>query len=276
MKAAIAAASAAGAETLAPVVSPKSKPRTAPRRDREQAVATSLDAAPEAAGPALADEAFAFPETYGRTRVRLLMQSPGRLFVHWDLSPGVIEDLKAQLGRRAASLARLAIRITTPDADRPLLVLLPKGARNWYVDVPSHRQEYRAELGLMLPSGEFRSLAASNPLRLPRTSPSPVPAGRRVEFSRERAPESGSLGDDVPEDVLSDAERAEWDAQPSLEGGVIDAEAQRAPGGSSELSGGAGRRRARAGKRRDAKESDLGGASDLAPRGSSSDLRPRR
>jgi hypothetical protein len=101
-----------------------------------------------------------------------------------------------------------------------------------------------------------------------------VPAARRVEFSRERPPESGSLGD-VPEDVLSDEERAEWDAQSSHEVGVVDAEAQPAPGGSSELSG-ARRRRARAGQRRDAQPSDLGGSSDLAPRGASSDLRPRR
>lgn len=275
MKSAIVAAVAPVAETLGRAVSPKSKPRAARRRPREQPVVTSLDSAPEAAPPALADEAFAFPETYGRTRVRLLMQSPGRLFVHWDLSPGVIEDLKAQLGRRAASLARLAIRITTAEAGQPLLVLLPKGARSWYVDVPSHRQEYRAELGLMLPSGDFRSLAASNPLRLPRTSPSPVPAGRRVDFSRDSPPESGSLGDAVPEDVLSDEERAERDAQSGLEHVVIDAE-DRPADGSSDLSGRAGRRRSRAGQRRDAPDSDLGGASDLARRGSSSDLRPRR
>jgi hypothetical protein len=276
VKAAIGTVVAAVAETLGRVVSPKSKRRAARRPPSEEPVATSLDSAPEAAPPALADEAFAFPETYGRTRVRLLMQSPGRLFVHWDLSPGVIEDLKAQLGRRAASLARLAIRITTAEAGPPLLVLLPKGARSWYVDVPSHRQEYRAELGLMLPSGEFQSLAASNPLRLPRTSPSPVPAGRRVEFSRDSPPESGSLDDAVPDDVLSNEERAERDAQSGPEHVVIDAEARPASDGSSELSGRAARRRSRAGPRRDAPESDLGGASDLAPRGSSSDLRPRR
>lgn len=186
------------------------------------------------------------------------MQSPGRLFVHWDLSPGVVEELRAEFGRRAATLARMAIRITTPSA-LPLMVLLPRGARNWYVDVPAHRQEYRAELGVLLPSGEFRALAASNVVRMPRTAPSPVPAGRRVSVTRGEAPTAEALGELPPdepteEELLSDGGR---DDTPSED------EAGSA-GASSELS--ARRRRPRGARAR----------SQGTPGGSSSDLRPRR
>ena len=227
---------------------PRAEPQLAPAlRTGQDEVASTRYSAAETTRLAVEDDSFAFPKTYGRTRVRLLMQSPGRLFVHWDLSPGVLEELRAQLGRRAASLARLAVRITTPGTARPLLVLLPRGARSWYVDVPGQRQEYRAELGLMLPSGEFRALATSNLVRMPRTTPSPVPAARRVAVSRAHPPDAGSIGD-VPPDEATDGEPGS------------DAESARLDG-SSGLSGGRGRGR-RAGQPR-------GG-------GSSSDLRPRR
>jgi hypothetical protein len=245
--------------------------RTSGARRARSRLAPEAVPAPEpeepAPGAAAEPERFTFPETYGKTRVRVLMQSPGRLFVHWDLSPGVVEELKAQFGQRAASLARLAIRITTPGAARPLLVLLPRGARSWYVDVPGQRQEYRAEIGLMLPSGEFRAVAASNVVRMPRTAPSPVPASRRVAFQRGETPEPGSALEIPPDEPSGEEawlEAAEHDEE------ALDDPGQDAPSGSSEMSAGRGPRRARAGARRQT------GANDRVPMGSSSDLRPRR
>jgi hypothetical protein len=204
--------------------------------------------------------------------VRVLMQSPGRLYVHWDLSPRALEELKGQLGQRAAALARLALRITTPGAERPLLVLLPRGARSWYVDVPGQRLEYRADLGLMLPSGEFRPVGQSNVVRMPRTTPSPAAAERRVTVERDRPPAPEAL-DELPADEGTDEERLAADT--AFGGGVVDAEDQPAPGGSSELAAGRGRR-ARGARDRGEDAPALGGSSDRALPGSSSDLRPRR
>jgi hypothetical protein len=250
------------------------RPRRAVAPRRKPAVSAPDEAAEpaaEATAAAERDETFALPATYGKTRVRLLMQSPGRLFVHWDLSPAVLEELKAQLGHRMAALARMAIRITVPGGGRPLMVLLPKGARSWYVDVPPHRLEYRAEIGLLLPSGEFRPAGVSNPVRMPRTTPSPSTADRRVPFDRTRAPESSALGDipvdDPTEEELEAFARAELDVDDVLDPGAASAP----PGGSSELSAAEQRRRARRGA-----GGDRGGASDLGPAGSSSDLTRRR
>jgi hypothetical protein len=238
----------------------------------EAEIASSKFAAPDAAA-ALPEEGFALPRSYGRTRVRVLMQSPGRLYVHWDLSPAVLEDLKAQLGRRAASLARLAIRIHTPESERALLVLLPRGAQSWYVDVPAQRLEYRVELGLVLPSGEFRSIAQGNVLRTPRTTPSPVPAERRVAVEREEAPRPEDIGALPPEEPARPEDVPA--AEPVFAGGIIDAE-ETSPGGSSELSGGRPRRGRTARGQGERAAGALGGASDLAPPGASSDLRPRQ
>lgn len=253
---------AAPAEASAP-----GRGRAKPRRARAAAaerepveLASRDESPPEPSRTASADDAAPLPETYGRTRVRLLLQSPGRLFVHWDLSPGIFEELRGQVGRRTASLARLAVRITTPSNARPLIVLLPRGARSWYVDVPAQRHEYRAELGLMLPSGEFRALAASNVVRMPRTTPSPVPAGRRVSVTRGQPPSAEAVGELPPDEPTEEELRS---------GGAGDDHATSrdegdSAAGSSELS--ARRRRPRAARAR----------AQETPGGSSSDLRPRR
>jgi hypothetical protein len=200
------------------------------------------------------------------------MQSPGRLFAHWDVSPAAVDEVRRELGRRATALARLALRITAAGASRPLVVLLPRGARSWYVDVPGQRHEYRADLGLMLPSGEFRVLASSNVLRMPRTSPSPRSAGARVAFDRTRPAARAPVSELPPETPpAGEAFAAEvGTAEPSGSGEAS------APGGSSELSARSGPRRAERVPPPGAVEADLGGASELFPRGSSSDLRRRR
>jgi hypothetical protein len=248
------------------------RPRRTPPRRAPQKAAVPAEPLPAAAswssGP---DEAAALPVSYGKTRVRLLMQSPGRLFVHWDLSPAVLEELKTQLGHRTAALARLAIRITVPGGGRPLMVLLPKGARSWYVDVPPHRIEYRAEVGLLLPSGEFRAAGASNPIRMPRTEPSPVTAERRVPVDPARPLPKLPVGD-IPADEPTEDELEAY-ARADLDVDEVVAEEAALPGGSSEMSGGPARR-ARRGL---PKPGPAGGSSsDLGPAGSSSDLTRRR
>ena len=258
--------------TAAEAVTPRTGAARRPRSRPAAAAVRATEPAEPVAAPVAPLERFALPETYGKTRVRVLMQSPGRLFVHWDLSPGVVEELKAQFGQRAASLARLAIRVTTPGAARPLLVLLPRGARSWYVDVPGQRHEYRAEIGLMLPSGEFRPVAASNVVRMPRTSPSPTPASRRVAFQAGEAPPAGSSLETPPDEPSGEEallEVAEHDEE-ALGEATGASGATGAPGGSSEMSGRGRPRRARGAP------ALAGGASDLADTGSSSDLRPRR
>jgi hypothetical protein len=265
---------AAAPQPAAPPVARAKAPRKRASKGRRAPVAASAagpDLHLEPAAPAVAppEESFTFPQTYGRTRVRLLMQSPGRLYVHWDLSPREVEGLKLQLGQRAAALARLALRITAPGAERALLVLLPRGARSWYVDVPAQRLEYRAELGLMLPSGEFRGVAQSNAIRTPRTTPSAVVGERRVAVGRERPPDAHALGEPVEDEPTEDERR---EAASAFDGGVVDAEEVPPPGGSSDLSGRRGRRAVRG---RAEAVPGPGGSSDLRPPGSS-ELRLRR
>lgn len=128
------------------------------------------------------EERFLFPETYGQDRIRLLVRDPRWLFVHFDVNPATLVDLAHELGQRTLALSRLALRVSDPSNGGTSLILLPPGAKSWYVKVDGLRRSYRAELGLLMPSGVFRRLAESNTVETPRRGPSTEPAGKRASW----------------------------------------------------------------------------------------------
>jgi hypothetical protein len=128
------------------------------------------------------EERFLFPETYGVDRVRLLVKDPEWLFAYWDLSRRSVDRLRREVGERGMALTRLTLHITDPDHGGTSVILLPYGARAWYVRADSAPRSYRALLGWTLPSGEFRALAESNVVRTPRSGPSAEVARRRVRY----------------------------------------------------------------------------------------------
>jgi hypothetical protein len=128
------------------------------------------------------EERFLFPETYGTNRVRLLVKDPEWLFAHWDVDQRSLSTLRKEVGERAVVLARLTLRVADPGHGGSSVILLPPGVRGWYVRADKAPRSYRAELGLTLPSGEFRSLATSNTVTTPRVGPSRARAHRRVDY----------------------------------------------------------------------------------------------
>jgi hypothetical protein len=128
------------------------------------------------------EERFIFPESYGQSRIRLLVKDPDWLFAHWDVDPQSLARVRQELGERASALSRLTLRVTDPHNGGENRVLLPEGARSWYVRADRAERSYQAQLGLTLPSGEFRSLAESNTVRTPRSGPSAEGAPRRARY----------------------------------------------------------------------------------------------
>lgn len=133
------------------------------------------------------EERFVFPETYGLNRVRLLIKDPEWVFAHWDVDPAHLGAMRASLGSRVAALSPLTLRITDPANGGASVILLPNGARSWYVRTDSARRSYRAQLGVTLPSGEFRLLAESNTVTMPRVGPSPEKATRTFSYRKAAA-----------------------------------------------------------------------------------------
>jgi hypothetical protein len=141
------------------------------------------------------EERFLFPESYGQNRVRLLVRDPEWIFAYWDVKPESLEQLAKSLGERALALSRLTLRVVDPVSGGSSDILLPPGARWWYVRTDAARRTYRAELGITLPSGQFRKLAESNTVVTPRVGPSPERARRRMSYraAGELAPADAAL-----------------------------------------------------------------------------------
>ena len=164
-------------------------PASAPRErngsvDEEQRIESSKYLPRPASKRQFDTELFVFPESYGVNRVRLLVKDPEWLFAHWDVDPAVLASLRKDLGERALALSRLTLRLSDAVDGGSTVILLPKGARGFYIRADGAARSYQAELGLTLPSGEFRALAASNTVGTPRVGPAPEEATVRVRFER--------------------------------------------------------------------------------------------
>jgi hypothetical protein len=162
------------------------------------------------------EERFLFPQTYGVNRLRLLVKDPQWLFAYWDVDPRALEALRADLGERASALAQLTLRVFEDRNGGASTFLLPQDARTWYVPTRSAGRAYRAEVGVMLPSGEFRSLARSNSVVAPRGERSSQKAKRRVRYDR-ALPLAPGAAVGRPGDELSSVDQP-W--EPPLDAGA--------------------------------------------------------
>ena len=177
------------------------------------------------------DERFLFPESYGSNRLRLLVKDPYWLFAYWDVDPKVVKELRREVGARVAALSRLTLRISDADNGGMTAVLLPEDARGWYVQADAQRRVYQADLGLTLPSGEFRLLASSNRVAPPQSGPSATRASRRANY-RPEEPRPVAAAADVAAPVARTAQEAApgpWQAPPPSEGRPAPSQAEASP-----------------------------------------------
>jgi len=102
-------------------------------------------------------------------------------------------------------------------------ILLPAGARWWYVRADSTPRSYKAELGLTLPSGEYRRISESNTVVTPRVGPSPQRATRRMSYGQAGALPADAASVASLEDTRSTPPPpGPWSA-PSIDGTAADA-----------------------------------------------------
>jgi hypothetical protein len=147
------------------------------------------------------EERFLFPRNYEINRVRVVVRDPEWLFAYWDVNPRAFDAIRSELGERVMALSRLTLKIVDPESSASEVILLPYGARSWYLRIDATRRSVLAELGITLPNGQFRTLARSNAARVPRSGPSSEAATQSVRYDQAWAA-SGILG--IPtEDVIA-------------------------------------------------------------------------
>ena len=224
-------AQAPGARAAATLASPRGRRAGRKRRSpgpRPPSPARSVDLArAPGEGP--------LPESYGVDRVRLLVKDPEWLFAYWELGPRPLAELRRRMGERVAALSRLTLRV---EDERGVnnAVLLPPGARAWYVRGPVGIS-CRAVLGYTLPSGEFHPVVVSAPVAMPEPGPSETPARAVVSYATLAGP--GPL---PPELATAGAEAAttraaEAGAEEEPRGGASDVNRPRAPEEAAERGG---------------------------------------
>ncbi len=115
--------------------------------------------------PAAADELL--PETAPIDRIRLLVQSPRKLYLYWELARDPFIALRESVGAAQAENYRLVVRLTnTVDGTEHLREADTKMRAAWFDAFPG--TAYKADVGLFAPGQGFIRLLSSNTAHTPR------------------------------------------------------------------------------------------------------------
>ena len=118
------------------------------------------------------------PETYAANRIRLLPQSPRRLYLYWEFEQNPFETLERAFGAQAGGF-ELAVRLVDLETGAETLHAA-SGARSQWFDAGPGRA-YRADVGLYARGLAFIRLLSSTMAQTPRASVSRS-ADRETEF----------------------------------------------------------------------------------------------
>ncbi len=106
------------------------------------------------------------PDVYPGDRIRLLAQSPRKLYLYWGLAQNPYETLERAFGTQAARYS-LVLRVVNTESDEETLHLASPTKSQW-LDVQADAS-YRVDLGLYAPGRAFIRLLSSNVAQTPRT-----------------------------------------------------------------------------------------------------------
>lgn len=115
------------------------------------------------------------PEVYAFDRVRLLVQSPYRIYTYWNHARDPFETLRRAFGVEVASSYRLALRLVDQESGEESFFEAAPFSRNYWFSVRPGRS-YRVFVGLYAQGRAFIRLLASETVRTPRVTVSQLSA----------------------------------------------------------------------------------------------------
>jgi hypothetical protein len=107
------------------------------------------------------------PHDYGRDRIRLLAQSPYRLYAYWEFARDPFETLRRMMPARAAEF-HLAIRLIEVETGRTTFHTATPARNYWFEAHPD--RSYSAQVGFLDSSNLFIRLLTSVTARTPRAT----------------------------------------------------------------------------------------------------------
>lgn len=113
-------------------------------------------------------EYYELPSKYNKTIVRLLVQSPTRMFVYWEVDEDSIKYFESL--KKDYSSATPILKVKNITMNYSYDIPIDPFTTNYYIDVKDPDCEYQVELG-RLQNNEFVNLFTSNSATVPRSNP---------------------------------------------------------------------------------------------------------
>lgn len=92
-------------------------------------------------------EYYDLPYRYNQTIVKILAQTPKKLFVYWDISDNDRENLKNQYGKYFFEITKPVLIIKNITKNYSFEVDINDFANSWYININDSKCEYKIELG---------------------------------------------------------------------------------------------------------------------------------
>lgn len=106
-------------------------------------------------------EYYELPQSYNESTVRLIAQTPKRLFVYWDISTRQKEALLEAYGDTFFEDSYPILIVKSKSNDIQFEVTVNDFANSWYIDIPDDTQSYKVEYGRRLKKG-FNNLVTQD------------------------------------------------------------------------------------------------------------------
>ena len=118
----------------------------------------------------LKTEYYELPQKYNQTVIRLLVQSPTRMFAYWEVSDDTIREFNKHHNNYSDCVA--VLKVTNLTHNYSYSIPVSPFANNYYIEVEDCGCNYKVELGRMEKKG-FINIYTSNVAMVPTSSPSP-------------------------------------------------------------------------------------------------------
>ncbi len=113
-------------------------------------------------------EYYELPSKYDKTIVRLLVQSPTRMFVYWEVNGDTIKYFESM--QMDYSSARPVLKVKNITMNYSYDIPIDPFTNNYYIEVKDPDCQYQVELG-RVQNDKFVNLCTSNTATFPRNNP---------------------------------------------------------------------------------------------------------
>lgn len=150
----------------------------APHQDEINETKYTVAASPSQ--PAFTPKHEDIPDTYGVTRIVLMVRDPFWLHTYWEITPVTESWVKGRIGSERLRNIHKVIKIMDVTSGNPDLpqsfwyVDLNDDARSWYFRVHHPDRSYCVEIGYLLADNSFFGITRSNTVHAPRAGMSDV------------------------------------------------------------------------------------------------------